>query len=230
MLSNTVADPGVDLQALVPDWFWLQSDSRSVPLYLHRLLQQLLVQAAGSDECRRGPPIQRRAVCPPGRLEINWFSNLLTEGSGSPSPLLWPYNWPVRWAPLQCTGQEVINTALSCIGTIPHIAQGCQVFESEHGCTHHIQYIEYHINQQSLVLLSSVLSSVLVSVIFGITNPFTVHGAETCRQGWAISHFENVRSLFFLCKKSVIRKFAHFWHICSFRKSEKMCDRTFAYF
>jgi len=39
-------------------------------------------------------------------------------------------------------------------------------------------------------------------------------------QGWAIAHFENVRSLFFLCEKSAIWKFAHFSHIRSFWKSE----------
>jgi len=40
------------------------------------------------------------------------------------------------------------------------------------------------------------------------------------RQGWAISHFQNVRSLFLKCKKVRFRTSHFFSHICSFWKSD----------
>jgi len=87
--------------------------------------------------------------------------------------------------------------------------------------------------------------------IFWITPSFLIF---IFQQGWAIAHFENVRLRCLTSKKSAILKFAHFlhlrsfqksdcvishfvahWksakkvqlHICTFLKSEKMCNRTF---
>jgi len=53
-------------------------------------------------------------------------------------------------------------------------------------------------------------------------------------QGWAIAHFENVRSLFLKCDLKLAQ--SHFWkewqkvrsHNCTFEKCDRKCDRPIA--